>query len=304
MIREVLLAGLLLVFARPLLGPLAYAAVLAVALHPIYKMHQKKYFAAFLVVASIGTLIYLSYLVSITLFDQVNYLLTLYEGLGPETQVQLLELGSNLPIQDYAISVAKAIPSLAIQLLFFVIFSYFFLVDGNGVKKAIYDYLPKRKAEALIKEGWGNLSAIVSGVFVAMFVYIILSTGVLYFTNSPSPLVYSIIAGIFGILPILGAWMVYIFIIAYHFGNANYLAILALVTFQTLWLTVIDNFFKMKYRGTLHPAILLGSMMAGISYFGFSGVLIGPLLATGIKTIAVVDKHFIEPVHVVESPKL
>ncbi|MBR9680906.1 MAG: AI-2E family transporter [Candidatus Altiarchaeota archaeon] len=303
MIREVLLVGLLLLFARPLLGPLAYAAVLSVALSPLYQMHKKKYFAAFLVVASIGTLVYMSYIMSVTLIDQVNYLLTFYDSLGTETQVQIIELSSNLPIQDYALSVAKAIPSIAIQLLFFVIFTYFFLVDGEKIKKSIYDYLPKQKAEALIKEGWGNLNAVVSGVFMGMFVYIILSTGVLYLTGSPSPLVYSIIAGIFGILPILGAWMVYIFIIAYHFSNANYLAIIALVTFQTVWLLVIDNFFKMKFRGTLHPGILLGSMVSGIAYFGFSGILIGPLLATGLKTLAIVDRHFVEPVHVVESKK-
>jgi len=299
--REVLFVGLLMIFAKPLLGPLAYAAVMAVTLYPIYKMHTKRYFAAFLVLASIGALIYLSYIMSITLFDQVNYLLGIYKQLSPETQVQILQFSSNLPINDYALSVAKSIPSVAIDLLFFVIFTYFFLVDGKKLKSAVYDYFPKKKAKALVEEGWKNLNAVVSGVFIGVFVYIILSTMVLYFTHSPSPLVYSIVAGIFGILPILGAWMVYIPLMIYHFNHGNYVAIIALFIYQMLWLTVIDNFFKMRYRGTLHPGVLLGSMAAGIAYFGFSGVIIGPLFVTGLKTIAVVDKHFVESVHIVEN---
>ncbi|MBR9689776.1 MAG: AI-2E family transporter [Candidatus Altiarchaeota archaeon] len=299
MIRELSLGIVLLVFAKPLLAPIAYASVLAVILFPIYQKHPKKYFGLFLILLSISGLVYLSYILTNTLFGQIQALAGFYSQLSPETQIQLVEIGSNLPLQDYAISVARALPSIVVNLVFFILFSYFFLVDGELIKKAILAYIPRKKAKKLIDEGWHNLRSVVAGVFFAMFVYIICSTALLNFTNSPSPLIYSVIAALFGILPIMGAWMVYGFLIYFHLAAGNFASAMALIAFQLFWNLVVDNYFKMKYRGTLHPAILLGSIASGIAYFGFSGLLIGPLIATGIKTLASAESYVVSPVQVI-----
>jgi predicted PurR-regulated permease PerM len=145
---------------------------------------------------------------------------------------------------------------------------------------------------------------VVGGVFVALFFYIILSTGVLYFTNSPSPLVLSVLAALFGILPVFAAWMVYAYPIYLHLMAGSYVSAAILVGFQLLWNTVFDFYFKARYRGTLHPAILIGSMIAGIAHFGFPGLLVGPLIVTIIKTIASVESYHMEPVDVVSEDLL
>lgn len=304
MIRELVLGLVLLLFVKPILGPIAYAAVLSVVLYPIYQKHKKKYFAAFLVLVSLILMIYIGYQVTLKLFDQITWLSEIYNRLSPEEQIQLIEFSSTLPIQDYAFRVARSIPSIAVGLVLFVAFSYFFLVDGWRLKKVIYGFLPKEKAAKFVSEGWRNLNSIVGGFFVAMFVYIFISTALLYFTNSPSPLVLSVIAAIFGILPVLAAWMIYAYPVYTHLVAGNYANAMILVVFQSLWVTVVDFWFKAKYRGTLHPAVLIGSIVAGIYYFGFSGILVGPLLFTAIKTVASVERYRIEPVDVISEDLL
>jgi predicted PurR-regulated permease PerM len=300
-IRELALGIVLLLFFKPIIGPIVYAAVFAVALYPVYLRHKRKWFAAFLVFTSIIFLVFTGYLIVVNLFDQIEWMSELYNKLSPEEQVQVAQFSSNIPIADYALNIVRAIPSAAVGLVLFVAFFYFFLVDGHKLKKVAYSFLPRESAAQFVSEGWRNLRSIVGGVFVAMFVYIIFSTAVLYFTNSPSPLVLSVVAAIFGVLPVFAAWMVYAYPIYLHLTVGNYLAALVLVGFQLLWNAVVDFWFKAKYRGNLHPAVLLGSMIAGIYYFGFPGILVGPLLFTGIKTIASITPHRVEPVEVVSE---
>ncbi len=301
MLREVVLGLLLFYFVKPLLSSIAFATVLAVALNPVYSVFRRRLFAIFLIAVSIGTIGYLSYSVAGTLVDQVNALVDLYNRLSPEEQTNLLQLSSNLPLKDFAISVARSLPSIVVQFLFFLLFSYFFLVDGWRLRGAIATYLPKGKAEKLIEEGWENLRSIVMGVFVSMAFYFIFSFSVLKFTGVPSPLVYSFLATLFSVLPLVGAWMVYAFPLYEQYLAGNYVSIAAVVAFQLAWMLLLDPFFKMRYRGTLHPAVLLGSMTAGIYYFGFSGIVIGPLFITALKTLAEVERYFLEPVEVKEE---
>lgn len=286
MIREILLGAVLLMFAKPLLAPISYAAILSITLYPIYRLHKKKYFAATLIFASTAVLIYVFYSFSITLFDQISYIAELSSHLNPEIQVKLIEFGSNIPFTDYAIAFAKSLPATLGKLAFFFLFSFYFLIDGHKISESLYKIMPKAKAEKLIEEGWYNLRSVVTGVFVTKFLYILISTTLLHFTGSPSPLVYSIIAALFGILPIFGAWMVYGYIVYLQIMAGNFFFALVLIAFQVIWDVLFEMAFKIKFRGTLHPAILLGSMASGIAYFGFSGLVIGPMIATGLMTLA------------------
>jgi len=285
-IREILLGTVLLIFAKPLLAPISYAAILSITIYPVYRLHKKGYFAAFLILASMTFLSYIFYSFSITLFDQISYLAELFSHLNPEIQVKLVEFGSNIPFTDYAIAFAKSLPATLGRLAFFFLFSFYFLVDGHRISESLYKVMPKAKAEKLVKEGWNNLHSVVTGVFVTKFMYILLSTLLLHFTNSPSPLVYSIIAALFGILPIFGAWMVYGYVVYLQIVSGNFFFALILTAFQLIWDIVFEMAFKIKFRGTLHPAILLGSMASGVFYFGFSGLVIGPMIATGLMTLA------------------
>lgn len=300
-IRELLLGVVILAFARPLVGPIAYAAVLAVSLHPVYELYPRRHFGMLLVLVSTALLVCLLYGLTVTLFDQVQYLTELYSQLSPETRVQLVEFGSNLPLQEFALRFATALPSMVVGFSFFLIFAYYFLVDGHRVKDFFREYLPDGRAETLIREGWANLRSVVLGVFVVMFVYTVISTSLLYLTNSPYPLLFSIISALFGPLPVVGAWFVYVYVVYVHLV-AGRLAYAALLTgFQVLWYFFLEPFFRTRYSGTLHPAVLLGSMAAGIAYFGFSGFVVGPLIATGLKTIARVRREHVGPVELSEA---
>jgi predicted PurR-regulated permease PerM len=294
-IRELALAVVLLLFARPLLGPIAYAAVLAVALYPVYRRYKRRYFGLLLVLVSVAVLVVLAYFVSVNLFDQLTSLADLYGQLSPETRVQLAEFSSNLPLQDFAIGLATSIPSMALNFTFFVIFAYYFLVDGHRLEGVLRDFLPRERAEAVAKEGWENLNSVVTGVFVVMFLYMLLSTAVLSYTNSPSPLLYSFVSALFSPLPLFGAWMAYVYPFYLHILAGNYTSASILAVFQAVWYAVFDPYFRTRYHGTLHPGVLLGSMAAGMAYFGFSGILVGPLIATGINTLASVRHYEIEP---------
>ncbi len=292
--REVVLALLILLFVKPILAPLAYAAVLSVALYPAYEKHRKWYVAALLILLAVVALLFTGYQLTLKLFDQITWLNDFYSKLSPEEQIQLIQLSSNLPLQDYALRVVTSIPSLAVDFVLFVIFSYFLLVDGWRLKKAVYNFLPKEKAAKLVKKGWYNLNAVVMGFFVSTFVYLVICTSLLYFTGSPSPLVVSILAALFGILPVLGAWMALAYPVFVHLSSGNYVSAIIIVAFQLLWNSAVDFYFKARYRGTLHPAVLLGSMAAGIKWFGFSGIVIGPLLATAFETVMNIEKSRID----------
>ena len=106
----------------------------------------------------------------------------------------------------------------------------------------------------------------------------------LFFFKIPNSLLLTLLVGLFGILPLFGGWIIYLYA-AYLKLAAGELASAVLIMVWLLIWQPIDMKIQLNFRGKMHPAIFLLSLTAGLSVFGFSGVVLGPIIVSFLMTI-------------------
>lgn len=166
----------------------------------------------------------------------------------------------------------------------FTIFSlFFFYRDGPAFSKYIVDIVPMKENDkakifnifaATIKSiVFGSLAvAAVQGVLISI-IFIILSM--------PYPLFAGAISFVLSILPLIGATIVWLPVSIYLLIIGSYTKGIVLLIFGAAVISSVDNVLRPIIIGSklrLNTLFLFISILGGIELFGFSGLLIGPLI--------------------------
>jgi predicted PurR-regulated permease PerM len=103
----------------------------------------------------------------------------------------------------------------------------------------------------------------------------------------PYAVLLSLVAAVLDFLPLLGISATMIPIIVYLFINGNILGgIGAIITLVVI--SVVRRFIEPPILGNamrLHPMATLFSMILGVSAYGLSGILIGPIVLVIVKEV-------------------
>ena len=91
-------------------------------------------------------------------------------------------------------------------------------------------------------------------------------------------------------IPMIGSGLVMIPISIYLAISGHWIAAIALALFAALIVGTVDNFIQPRFIGSrarIHPLLILLALLGGIEFFGFSGIILGPLVLA--VTLALVD---------------
>ncbi|MBI5148526.1 AI-2E family transporter [Candidatus Pacearchaeota archaeon] len=174
------------------------------------------------------------------------------------------------------------LPRIFLQFLIMFFIFFFTLRDGSKVVEYLKGFSPfKEEAE---KKFFIKFRDITKSVIFNMFVVGLLQ-GILigvgyYIFKVPQPLFLTAVSMFFGILPIIGPWVIWapVAIGMIINGNVNgiYLAIYGLIVVELLYQLLIIYFFK-RISG-VSPVIALIGVLGGWYLFGIVGFVIGPLI--------------------------
>ncbi len=166
----------------------------------------------------------------------------------------------------------------------FTIFSlFFFYRDGPSFSKYLVGIVPmkgndKEKVFSIFAETikgivFGSLAiAAVQGVLIGV-IFLILSM--------PYPLFAGAISFILSILPLVGATIVWLPVSIYLLIIGSYTKGIILLVFGAVIISSVDNVLRPIIIGSklrLNTLFLFISILGGLELFGFSGLLIGPLI--------------------------
>ena len=91
-------------------------------------------------------------------------------------------------------------------------------------------------------------------------------------------------------IPMLGAFIVWVPAAIYLFATGHYLKGIFLVLWGTLVIGMIDNFLRPKLVGErtkLHELLIFFAVLGGLQVFGVLGIVLGPVVLA--ITLALVD---------------
>jgi predicted PurR-regulated permease PerM len=204
---------------------------------------------------------------------------------GPyDIGAQLEDLGSRLVswIGSSAISVIGTATRLGIQLTITFFGLFYLLVAPRGTWSGLRPFIPfsARNAEILRARFHDVTISTLVGTFLTAVVQGLLVGLAFWATGLSNALFWGVVTVIFAILPVVGSGLVWgpgaaALALEGHYGLA-----LGLAAWGILVVGNVDNVIRpvvFRRWAQIHPFITVIGALAGISWFGLLGLVIGPL---------------------------
>lgn len=221
----------------------------------------------------------------ISIFDESSIADYLQERYGIDVHDELVDL-----FRDGRETIKDALPAiitstgaflLGLFLMFFVM--YYALKDGAGWWRRATDAIPIRGShrESLREKLKVETRALVYGQLATTILVGVIGGIAFWYAGIPNAIFWGFLMVIMGLVPVLGAPVVYVPAGIWLIAQGNWIAgtvVLVVVTAAHLF---IDNILKPKMvsaRSEIHPATVLIGAIGGIYLMGFVGFLIGPLI--------------------------
>lgn len=316
----ILVVGIFILAAiiiKPLIIPIIYGILLAYIFYPVYKFFLKRLknenlTASIICFGLIVIIVFVSFLIfqplfrqSINLYLQIQKIdfVQIAEKILPNA-ISSSEVSSNVLgyfntyVSDLIASFLKIfrefILNLPVMLLkiFIVVFVFFFsLRDGKKAIEFIKSLSPLKKEteERFFKHLTDITNSVILGQIVVGIVQGLLA-GLGYFIfGVPNSLLLTAITIITSMIPIIGAWIVWVPVDIYLFATGNSGAGIGLLIYGILFISTIDNLIRLvifSKKTRLNSVVVLIGMIGGLFAFGFLGLIIGPLILAYVLLMA------------------
>lgn len=198
-----------------------------------------------------------------------------------------------VPALQGAFDVVKGIPSGIIFTVVFFLGTFFISSDRQRIREGFQRALPKglmRFVDGLMKNVFSALGAYVRAQLVLMCItFCELSIGFLIIGGSVADyaLLLALIISIIDAIPILGTGVVLIpwGVFSLLSGDARLGIMLIVLYLICLAVRQLTEPRLVAHQIGLHPLLILVVMYVGLQFFGFFGMILGPVLALCVKQI-------------------
>ncbi|MEO6259079.1 MAG: AI-2E family transporter [Thermoanaerobaculia bacterium] len=328
------------IIVRPFITAILLGAILVTLTFPTYRrlrdrMQGKPARSAVVMLIGVTLLVVIPFtIVGVLLAQQSGSVIQRLQSVDAQKMLHRIDLTSRLqwirriaPTFDPAtlsperllLPVARAVPAwvashsalllggiagLFLELALVLLAAYFFYVEGEAILKELAALSPL--PERYDREFSEKLKEVIDATFRGQ-IFSALAQGVatgigLAITGVPGAAFWGAVATILGLLPMVGAaviWVpatVYLFISASS-GDRGYWAPIFLLLWGLLVVSVVDNVVRpwvMKGKAELPAIPLLFSILGGIQAFGFVGLVIGPVVFSLIMSIIDIYKRTLQ----------
>jgi predicted PurR-regulated permease PerM len=295
---------------KPFIAPIALAFMAAIVVRPIDNWFLKV-LKGRRTLAAVATLIFVLLVIFVPLIilvqqvvvETINFYFDVREGgLGGFDRltwyiispIQKIFPDFDLDLQGYVSGIANSFLSNARNIFestaslalgtFIAIASLFYMLrDGHSFRKTISDISPlsdEYDNEIMNKIERAVNSVVRGSLFTSLIKGILAAVGFLIF-GVPHPILWGTLTAIVSLLPAVGAGLTLVPAIIYlvainHLGMALGLALWGFIV-----VGLVDNILMPIVVGkgfTVHPILVLLSVLGGIAFFGPVGLFLGPLV--------------------------
>jgi len=168
--------------------------------------------------------------------------------------------------------------------LFVTLFAlFYFLRDGDSMLNRFRHILPfeERMTERMLAEARELIFASVTTSLVIAAVQGIICGGAFAIVGLGSPVFWGVVMGFLSLLPVVGAWPVWIPAAIWLFSTGHAGRALILIVLCGALGGTIDNILRpilLGGRASLNGLLVFISVLGGIAVFGVLGVVLGPIV--------------------------
>lgn len=175
------------------------------------------------------------------------------------------------------------LPNFLLQFVVFLFSFYFAVRDAEKLKEYLLKLSPFSESteKQFVREFRGITNAIVYGqFFIAVIQGIALGIG-LFILGVPKALILTIIGIFTSMIPVLGAWLVWLPVGIVLLLSGKTFSGIAILLYGGLIVSSLDNILRILFLGKfskLPIVVSLIGLIGGLYAFGLAGLILGPLI--------------------------
>lgn len=179
-----------------------------------------------------------------------------------------------------------------VQMLLAVFTLFYMFRDGDRIRQAVYDVLPLERIQMhdIAARTREVIAATIYGVLVIAAIQGTLGAFIFSILGLPSPLLWGVVMFFLSMIPMAGAFLVWVPAAIYLALTGSWVQAAVLVGWGVLVIGTIDNFLSPRLvgrRARLHELLIFFGVLGGIQVFGVLGLVLGPV--TVAVTLALVE---------------
>ncbi len=172
---------------------------------------------------------------------------------------------------------------IGVVLTFYLLF--FFLRDGRAALESIRSLSPLSKTEMsqMFSRVHDTIFATIYGTLAVSAVQGVLGGLMFWALGLSAPLLWGVVMALLAVVPVLGAFIVWVPAVAFLALEGSWGKALILVIWGVLVVGTVDNLLRPIMVGNrlkLHTVLAFLSVVGGIILFGASGLILGPVILT------------------------
>lgn len=208
-----------------------------------------------------------------------------------EYLVEQLQGRSDL-IAGQTLGFLGGVAGTVVQMVFVIFTMYYLFRDGDKIWTAVRDALPlnRDQATAIMTRTREVIGASVYGVFIIAIIQGALGGLAFWALGLPSAMVWGVAMVFLSMIPMLGAFLVWVPAAIYLAVTGQYVKAIILVVWGTLVIGMVDNLLRPKLVGDrtrLHELLIFFAVLGGLQVFGVLGIVFGPVVLA--VTMALMD---------------
>jgi predicted PurR-regulated permease PerM len=162
---------------------------------------------------------------------------------------------------------------------------FFMLRDRRTALRSLRSHSPFTEPEIdrLVRRVGETIHATIYGLLVVSFVQGLLGGLMFWWLGLPAPLLWGVVMALLAVVPILGAFVVWLPAALFLLVEGSAGKALMLVLWGMLVVGTIDNLLRPMLVGNrlkLHTALAFISVVGGLLLFGPAGIILGPVALT------------------------
>jgi len=168
------------------------------------------------------------------------------------------------------------------NIFIFILAFYFFLRDGKKFRDLLLRLSPLQDVHDghILKKISHSVNSIVKGTLLVAVAQGVCAMIGFWIVGLPSPILWGTITIFASLVPSLGTVLVILPAAIFIFFTKGFAWALGLLLWGTIVVGLIDNLLRpiILERGiNIHPFLILLSVFGGITFFGVSGLVLGPI---------------------------
>lgn len=314
----------------PFIYPIFWASVLAIMFYPVYqKLRQSLKLPGLSAVTTVGLVIIMVFLplfiVSMLLINESLHIYNQVADSGVFGSIdEVTQKIQNIPYigsylgnvqtewANYATSAAKAVSMFIINnltavtqssirfiFLFFIMLYtlYFFLKDGKRMLSRLMHLSPlgDEYEEMLYERFTSTARATLKGTLIIGFIQGTIGGILFWATGVQGALVWGVLMIVLSIIPAVGSTIIWFPTGLIMLATGQYTEGIIILACGVFVISLIDNVLRPPLVGKdtqMHPILVLFSTLGGISLFGISGFVIGPVITSLFLAIISMYDHY------------